>query len=179
MKRFILLNNNKSNLINQIEHFFKVEEKIELDNNLIVLYIENTLIDDVLMTIKSLVIDLLSKDIIYISGSKNNLEKELDLVINNIKYLDKGVFVSSDLISILPNKLEGLEVILGNYYNDHNFNLLLETFFTNNLQVLPTANILYLHRNTLLYKLNNIYEHTGFNLKKFKDSALLYVYYLN
>lgn len=48
----------------------------------------------------------------------------------------------------------------------------IETFFKTNLNITETANKLYIHRNTLLYRLDKIQRCTGFDLKKFEDSWL-------
>jgi len=48
----------------------------------------------------------------------------------------------------------------------------IEELFRNNLNLTDTAAKLYIHRNTLLYRLDKIYKTTGFDLKKFEDSWL-------
>lgn len=48
----------------------------------------------------------------------------------------------------------------------------IEEFFKNNLNLTDTAAKLYVHRNTLLYRLDKIHRYTGFDLKKFEDSWL-------
>jgi hypothetical protein len=48
----------------------------------------------------------------------------------------------------------------------------IEEFFRNNLNLTDTAAKLYIHRNTLLYRLDKIYKTTGFDLKRFEDSWL-------
>lgn len=51
-------------------------------------------------------------------------------------------------------------------------NVTIEEFFNNNLNLTDTAAKLYVHRNTLLYRLDKIYKTTGYDLKKFEDSWL-------
>ncbi|MFZ5351704.1 MAG: PucR family transcriptional regulator [Bacillota bacterium] len=48
----------------------------------------------------------------------------------------------------------------------------IEAFFKNNLNLTDTASKLYIHRNTLLYRIDKIYKATGFDLRKFEDSWL-------
>ena len=43
-------------------------------------------------------------------------------------------------------------------------------FFKSNLNVTDTANALYVHRNTLLYRLQKITQLTGYDLKNFEDA---------
>ncbi|MGG3562387.1 sugar diacid recognition domain-containing protein [Neobacillus rhizosphaerae] len=49
----------------------------------------------------------------------------------------------------------------------------LEAYFKNNLNIQKTANDLYLHRNTLIYRLNKIEEETGYDPKVFKDALTI------
>jgi carbohydrate diacid regulator len=49
----------------------------------------------------------------------------------------------------------------------------LEAFFKNNLNIQQTADDLYLHRNTLNYRLQKIQEETGYDPKLFKDALTL------
>lgn len=51
----------------------------------------------------------------------------------------------------------------------------LQTWFKNNVHNGDTANELFIHRNTLEYRLNKIAKLTGLNLTKFDDRLLLYI----
>ncbi|MNJ78274.1 Carbohydrate diacid regulator [compost metagenome] len=51
----------------------------------------------------------------------------------------------------------------------------LNAWFLNNVQPTATAKALYIHRNTLEYRLNRISELTGLNLANFDARLLLYV----
>lgn len=71
----------------------------------------------------------------------------------------------------LARPLERLKAMDGN-------GLLLRTlnaWFLNNVQPTATAKALYIHRNTLEYRLNRISELTGLNLASFDARLLLYV----
>jgi carbohydrate diacid regulator len=49
----------------------------------------------------------------------------------------------------------------------------LETFFKNNLNIQQTAEDLFIHRNTLIYRLSKIKKETGYDPKRFKDALTL------
>lgn len=51
----------------------------------------------------------------------------------------------------------------------------LNSFFKNNLNLQQTANELYIHRNTLIYRINQITEETGYDPKKFENALILQV----
>lgn len=50
------------------------------------------------------------------------------------------------------------------------------SFFENNLNITETANKLFIHRNTLIYRLNKLESITGYDIRKFGDAIN---YYLN
>ena len=57
-------------------------------------------------------------------------------------------------------------------------------FFENNLNVSETSRQLYVHRNTLVYRLEKLQKSTGLDIRKFDDAltfkiALMVVNYMN
>ena len=65
--------------------------------------------------------------------------------------------------------------------------LTIQKFFENNLNVSETSRKLFVHRNTLVYRLEKVKTKTGLDLRKFDDAVLFkmatmvrtYVDYLN
>ena len=47
----------------------------------------------------------------------------------------------------------------------------IDAFFLNNLNVSETSSKTFLHRNTLVYRLDKIQKMTGFNLRNFSDAV--------
>lgn len=58
---------------------------------------------------------------------------------------------------------------------DHSKAETLAAFFANNLNIQQTADALYLHRNTLIYRLKKIMDDTGRDPKNFEDALILQV----
>ena len=52
---------------------------------------------------------------------------------------------------------------------------LLQTYFEHNRSIEKTAQTLFVHKNTVQYKLNKIIEKTGYNPRQIKDAVLLYL----
>ena len=52
---------------------------------------------------------------------------------------------------------------------------LLETYFYHDMSLKDTCEQLYLHKNTLQYKLDKIHKTTGYNPRSFKNAAVLYI----
>lgn len=54
---------------------------------------------------------------------------------------------------------------------DEDMSSCIEEFFKYNLNVAETSRNSFLHRNTLLYRLNKIYALTGLNIRNFDDAV--------
>ena len=52
---------------------------------------------------------------------------------------------------------------------------LLESYFFHDMSLKDTCDELYLHKNTLQYKLDKIHKTTGYNPRNFKNAAVLYI----
>ena len=100
------------------------------------------------------------------------------LVSKHVSIIDYNSILFERVIHELPNDIQ--EQLLEGYlieYPIHQLNSeLLETttgFFENNLNVTDTANELFLHRNTLIYRLNKISQITNLDIRNFEDACKL------
>lgn len=94
----------------------------------------------------------------FLSAKKKEIYHEAEL-------LDEWIYLND-------NDLK--KEILGPYYNDLEMQNIIIAFINNDLNILKTANDLYMHRNTLINKLDKFFKLTGYDLRKFKDSYLIY-----
>lgn len=85
----------------------------------------------------------------------------------------------SDIVSLLT-KAQREKLISGcdiknfaRVFEDADIMNTVDCFFKNGLNVSQTARILYMHRNTLIYRLNKIQTVTGLDVRKF-DSAVTF-----
>lgn len=85
-------------------------------------------------------------------------------------------FILVKMLEDLPkNKLiEYLELLMDvedkEIFSDKEMTVTAEEFLDNSLNVSETARKLYLHRNTLIYRLDKIEKETGLNIRKFSDA---------
>ena len=63
--------------------------------------------------------------------------------------------------------------VLKIYYNDKDIINMLKVFFECNLNTSKAADLLYMHRNTLINKLDKFYEVTGYDVRRFMDASLI------
>ncbi|MBE0450259.1 MAG: helix-turn-helix domain-containing protein [Clostridia bacterium] len=61
---------------------------------------------------------------------------------------------------------------------DSELELTAMVFLENNLNITETANKLFIHRNTLIYRLNKLENITGYDIRKFNDAINYYLSYL-
>ncbi|MCR4960102.1 MAG: helix-turn-helix domain-containing protein [Lachnospiraceae bacterium] len=112
--------------------------------------------------------------------SKSYKEAKLALEVGRIFYIEREIISYNKLgigrlIYQLPDNLcrifleeifkngEGIDL------DDDNLRII-DKFFENNLNVSQTAEQLYMHRNTIMYRLGKIEEMTGLNLRNFDDA---------
>lgn len=95
----------------------------------------------------------------YLSGSyKQNI------------YDDKSLLEEYINVDVFDYK----KIILKDYIKDSEIENIILTFLECDMNTLKTSKKLYMHRNTLINKLDKFYEKTGFDLRNFKDAYIIY-----
>lgn len=89
----------------------------------------------------------------------------------NISILSQMLFNDkSDDLNIIRN------IVLKEIKKDNDFEFIAKAMFKNSLNVSKSANDAYMHRNTVINKLNSMKIRTGFDLQNFKDAFILYLF---
>jgi DNA-binding PucR family transcriptional regulator len=57
-------------------------------------------------------------------------------------------------------------------WEDEELMVTAEAFINNSLNISETSRVLYIHRNTLMYRLDKIERETGYNLRSFSDAVV-------
>lgn len=107
-------------------------------------------------------------------NKKDKLMIELDIILSLLKNVKSGMYDLKKLLlssNIIVNKKKILDYILDGTGIDERFIL---DFVNSDLNVSRASKIMYLHRNTLIYKLDKFYDITGIDLKVFKDAFIMY-----
>ena len=115
------------------------------------------------------------------SYSEARLALEIGKVFDSNKYiLSYGELGIGRLIYQLPSKL--CELFLDEIFQKEGFEsldeetlLTIDKFFENSLNVSETSRQLFVHRNTLVYRLDKIERLTGLDLRKFDDAVVFKV----
>ena len=118
---------------------------------------------------------LLFESGILFSGVDKNLYVEY--IINNKSKLletNKIYLLESDLVkNKIYNEIVS-ENILKNYYNDFEMKKIIKTYLECNMNISKASTVLYMHRNTLMYKIDNFISVTGYDIKNFKEAFIIY-----
>lgn len=129
--------------------------------------------------LNSYIFDLSLNSRIYIGQNNNEDDFKVDLkyLLNHFNNTLKDIFYDkkSLLFELIKEKNDiDLEFVIKDYKNDYSMQQTLISFFMHNMNVVKTSKDLYLHRNTLINKLDRFKEKTGFDPKEFRDAYILY-----
>lgn len=83
---------------------------------------------------------------------------KLEMILSGVKEWQKNEFLSKTISSLSEDELQ-----------------LIKVYFDEDMSLSGTGGRLFLHKNTLQYKLNRIYQRSGLNPRRFKDAVLLYL----
>ncbi|MGL5315404.1 MAG: CdaR family transcriptional regulator [Peptostreptococcaceae bacterium] len=111
-----------------------------------------------------------------LSKSYEQAKLTLDYSKKHNKKITLANDVSLEIMISSINEQEKIEYINDNLYKlDKEEIELLNIYYENNMSLKLTSECLYIHKNTLQYRLERIKEKTGLNPRNFKDSAKLYM----
>lgn len=177
MKRFTIIRNSfdDSNMIHDV---FKslVGNRVELteNDNYLLLEYEFDNIEDINNLFISLGNELMVDIVGYTSSYENKLLAEKEIALELFSSLNPGMYdLKSALLSVnnITNKKKILDLILDSSGVDKEF---IKGFAENDLNVSKASKNMYVHRNTLNYKIDKLKEASGFDLKSFIDAYILY-----
>ncbi len=179
--RFIIIRNfnDSKMLINIIKNLLGINIKIKEEDNYIIVYHDYKNDDDIIKIINSLSDDLMASFITYISSDfdENKLANELEIVLPIFMNNDfpVGVYNFKSLLlqkPIIHNRREVLNYILDSSGVGEDF---IRGFAENDLNVSKASKAMFIHRNTMIYKLDKLKELSGFDLRVFIDAYILYM----
>ena len=176
------------------------KERFDKDNFIKNLLLDNLLLVDIYNRAKKLHIDTEVRRVIFIIETKHEKdssalykEARMALDVGKIFFGEKNIIAYSALgigrlIYQLPIPLCKMfirEIFEGKSPDDFDEETLttINKFFENNLNVSETSRQLYIHRNTLVYRLDKLQKSTGLDLRVFEDAitfkiALMVVKYM-
>lgn len=64
--------------------------------------------------------------------------------------------------------------ILKEFYEDYQMKEVIKTYLDSNMNISKAANKLYMHRNTVMNKIDKFIKNTGYDIKEFKNAFIIY-----
>ena len=167
---------------------------VPFDNTKILLIFKDDNIDEVLMSVMVAVSEeLLVEPKIGVGTEVEGFLKMKDSfndaitalgVLKTYRTTDKISYYKKMALPIIINEMPWdqlnriYKAISGNIHiviDDDELILTAQRFFEHSLNVTDTSQVLFIHRNTLIYRLNKIEKLTGFDLRKFEDALNFYI----
>lgn len=178
MKRFLILKNtfdDKTVLMNIFKALVGNRLELKEEQSYLIFYFSYDNQEDIQTLFLSLGSELMVDIIGYISSFEDNrLEEEFQIAIELMESLPNGIFsLKSALLSAkqIKNKNRILDFVLESSGIDEDF---IKKFAENNLNVSQASKTMFIHRNTINYKLDKLKELSGFDLRVFLDAYILY-----
>lgn len=100
-----------------------------------------------------------------------NIFKDFDFSLSNPYFTEKNLLEYKYKINVEEDIKKN---ILGKYYKDKEFLNSLKVFIESNMNTSKASELLYLHRNTLINRIEKFNEYTGYDLRNFKDAYIIY-----
>jgi len=175
------IKNNESMIVSLFSEFIEFTKKQTIQNSIYLFYAHETDISflDVILNIMS---DTLSDLRLFASfgfDSESELNTHLEYVKSKIKSIPFNKYVYLDDKIILKESLNVVDDILikhilKKYAEDQIMLETIKVYLESNQNTIKASKKLYIHRNTLLQRLDKLYQTTGFDIKVFTDAYLIY-----
>jgi hypothetical protein len=139
---------------------------------------------DKMLDLKPLIQDMMSETLTDIFAYSSIPLKEKDIMSHynamkkllvDFKGVKKGLLTNSDIITYVKKDSIGLKPFILQKYDSKMY--MIETIITYlecNQHALKASQALFIHRNTLMMRLDNFYEATGFDVRTFLDGYSMY-----
>ena len=162
-----------------METQFSQVHKMTYQDDVIYTYVD-TYVDDLTVLFEDLSGELLSDFLVYISPSMEEKEvpKHIELCQSILKkmHLKRGVLSNRVILNMMLHHIDASikKFILGKYHQQAYMIDTIKTYLEHNQNMMTASKELFIHRNTLMMRLDKFKEVTGFDVKTFYDGFLIY-----
>lgn len=157
-------NKHRGTSLNELKAFIEAQQDEVLKKTLITIGSFNTGIQGLIQSYNEAIsLQKLIRALRHTEGVHTYKEYELETICNNISY-----FTPSNETSLVSNYKKLLDFGEDKYLNET-----VEAYFRNHGKLVKTANDLYIHRNTLNYRIKKIHDITGWDPNTIDGIVLL------
>lgn len=143
----------------------------------LIIKINDDIDDDLKLSINALIQDIDINIKMFEGIRLRNIDDMLFLVELFNKYNQGKSYMNISDLALLLNEDElkkYKDIVLNVLFNDIQLEQLIYGMFENNLNVSKTSEKVYMHRNTVINKLDLIRKETGLDIQKFNDAVIMY-----
>lgn len=178
--KFIIIKNCKE-FENEITDIFKQlvggNINVKTDDNDYIAYFNYDNNQDLTDTIYAFENSFMTTICAYISTDKDEdrLKEEEKIALKLLSCLKHGVYTLKT--ALLENPRINFQTEILDYILDHtNISIdFIKEFVKYDLNVSLASKSMFIHRNTMMYKLDKLKQESGFDLRNFKDAYILYM----
>lgn len=185
LNKYILLkseNNIESPyLIDFLKGFLGYDIEIKRDDSILSIFYSMNDMSMVYSGISALISEFDMKIEAYISNEckEEDLESNYKIIGQYFKSTDLNgmIYTEEKFLTelVLKGYKDGLDrLVFKGLYNDSNMLECIKVFIENDMNTSKSADRLYLHRNTLINKIEKFKDVTGYNVKKFSNAFIIY-----
>ena len=172
-------------LIDFMKNFLGVNLEYSSNNNIINIIFDYNEEIDFLDIINLITSELYLSCRIYVSGKINDslvLSEYVSYINRNKKLFDgfSDLIINEDFLVI--HNLYGEIIrknILKQYVNDYQMLDVIKEFLDSNMNISKAANRLFMHRNTVMNKIDKFIDVTGYDIKQFNKAFVIYHLLIN
>lgn len=168
-------------LVSLFSEFIHITDIKKRDDGVTFFFVgdEDMYFEDVILNVMT---DTLTDLRMYVSHTYPLEQERVDahqFILSMLKRIPFGTFYYLDnarILSYLGSQVDDTfkRFILRKFYDDQVMLETLLTYFESNLNMIHAAKKLYIHRNTLIQRLDKFMQTTGFDPRKFIDAHLIY-----
>ena len=117
---------------------------------------------------------LFESGVLYNGINKNEYTKYIIDNKNKLLETNKLYFTEADLVKSKLVSPIVVKNILKEFYDDYQMKEVIKAYLDSNMNISKAANRLYMHRNTVMNKIDKFINNTGYDIKKFKNAFIIY-----
>lgn len=117
---------------------------------------------------------LFESGVLYSGISKDEYANFIYKNKNKLVELSRLYITEAELIKHKISSNILVRNILKEYYDDYQMKNVIKTYLDCNMNISQAASKLYMHRNTVMNKIDKFILNTGYDIKKFKNAFIIY-----
>lgn len=117
---------------------------------------------------------LFESGVLYNGIDKNEYSSFINANKNKLLGSNRLYISEAELVKLGLARPIIIKNILKEFYDDYQMKEVIKTYLDSNMNISKAANKLYMHRNTVMNKIDKFIKNTGYDIKEFKNAFIIY-----